>query len=147
MKCCASLSSFVNMSAKLTLPSICRTCMKSDRTDSLTAFSRICMCLSPFVVEFFDQHTAALLSLYTLVLDGISSSCKFRPLIICSKYRRYFVHSSTAYISASAELLAVIVCLFDIQCIGPDNHNRKPEIDLDLNISTSSGLEFLPGFF
>ena len=40
------------------------------------------------------------------------------------------MHSSTAYISASAELLAVIVCLFDTQCIGPDSHSINPDNDL-----------------
>ena len=42
---------------------------------------------------------------------------------------RYLVHSSVAYISASAELWAVMVCRFDCQCIGPFSHMINPESD------------------
>ena len=43
MKCAASLSSFVNKSARLIFPAMWRTSMRSDWIDSRTAFSRIWM--------------------------------------------------------------------------------------------------------
>ena len=45
------------------------------------------------------------------------------------------VHSSVAYISASAELLAVIAWRFETQCIGPPYQMTYPESDLDLKSS------------
>ena len=63
MNSCISLSSFVKMSAMLILPSMCLMDTVLSETDSLMAFSLIVMCLRPFVVVDFDQHTHALLSL------------------------------------------------------------------------------------
>ena len=53
---------------------------------------------------------------------------------------RTFVHSSTAYISASVELRAVIVCLLEVQWMGPPSQMTNPEMDLDLKRSSSSCL-------
>ncbi len=46
------------------------------------------------------------------------------------------MHSSVAYISASAELRAVNVWHLETQWIGPPSHMRKPDRDRDLNNST-----------
>ena len=59
------LSSFVNISAMLIFPSMCLIDTVLSDTDSLIAFSLIVICLRPFVVVDLDQHTQALLSLYT----------------------------------------------------------------------------------
>jgi hypothetical protein len=94
--------------------------MKLFSTDSLIAFSLICICLSPFVVRLPDQLTQAELSLYTTVGADMISSVRFSPSTIWFKCCKHFVHLSVAYISASAELLAVIVYLLEqIQCNGP----------------------------
>ena len=50
------------------------------------------------------------------------------------------MHSSTAYISASVELRAVIVCLLEVQWMGPPSQMTNPEMDLDLKRSSSSCL-------
>ena len=60
-----SLSSFVKMSAMLIFPSMCLIDTVLSDTDSRIAFSLIVICLRPFVVVDLDQHTHALLSLYT----------------------------------------------------------------------------------
>ena len=138
MKWAVSLSSLVNISAKFNLPSMCCTVRKSDSTDSLTAFSRICICLSPFVVVALDQHTHALLSLNIGVGVDNNSFDKSKPSMRYERCINCFVHSSVAYISASAELLAVIDCRLDVQCTGPPNQMRYPDIDRDLNNSNSS---------
>ena len=66
-KCEESFISLVNISAKLVFPSMCKIFTNEESTLSLMAFSRIVMCLRPLVVLDLDQHTHALLSLYTLM--------------------------------------------------------------------------------
>ena len=62
-----SLSSLVNISAKLTFPSMCLIITFFLWTFSLIAFSLIWIWRSPFVVRLPDQHIHALLSLYKTV--------------------------------------------------------------------------------
>ena len=50
------------------------------------------------------------------------------------------MHSSTAYISASHELRAVMDCRLDNQCRGPPIHIRYPDMERDLKRSTCSML-------
>ena len=106
----------MNMSARrLYLPGQCHVCKNPFCTDSLTAFSLICMCLSPFVVIDFDQIMHALLSLYTVVGDLISCCTSENPSTICARCKSALAHSSVAYISASADDLAVTDCHFKTQ--------------------------------
>jgi hypothetical protein len=97
------------------------------------------------VVRFEDHATQAALSLYMYVGAFISSSVKCSPSTMEWSWRRHFVHSSVAYISASAELLAVIVCRFDIQWRGPLKYIKNPERDL-LVKSSVVRVSFLRGF-
>ena len=96
IKCAASLSSFVNKSARLIFPAMWRTSMRSDWIDSRTAFSRIWMWRRPLVVMLCDQHTHASLSLYTFVFEGICLLAKPRSSKMWCRYRRNLVHSSVA---------------------------------------------------
>ena len=65
------------------------------------------------------------------------SLCKSRSLIKCEKYRMSLQHSSVAWISDSAEDLAVIDWRLEDQCTGPCNVMTWPEIDRDLCSSRS----------
>ena len=74
----------------------------------------------------------AWLSLYICV--GVLEYGRLRSSVMCFNCWRRFVHSSVAYISASAELLAVTFCLLLDYVMGPfDNIIMYPEIDLVLN--------------
>ena len=70
-----------------------------------------------------------------MVGDRISCCTRDNPSTICA--RRFsnnaLVHLSVAYISASADDLAVTDCCFDTQCSGPPNHNKYSDIDCDWN--------------
>eukprot|EP00957_Ditylum_brightwellii_P028813 2176638-Ditylum_brightwellii.AAC.1 len=55
-----------------------------------------------------------------------------RILLMCI---RVLTHSLVAYISASAELRAVILWHFEIQCMDPLSHTKKPEMEQDLKRS------------
>ena len=119
MKCSVDFSSLVNPSEGFNFPSICLMETNLLSTDSLTAFSLIVTCLRPLVVKVLDQSTQALLLLNTDMVLGIISFCRLRSVSVCFKDKIYFTHSSVAYISASAVLLVVIVCLFEDQWSGP----------------------------
>ena len=66
------------------------------------------------MVRECDHVTHAALSLYTIVGFGIRFVMPMSVRMLC-KYMRYFVHLSVAYISASADLRAVIDCRLDCQ--------------------------------
>ena len=142
MNSVVSLSSFVNMSAMLIFPSMWLIETVLLETDSLMAFSRIVICLRPFVVVDFDQHTHALLSLNTCMgsLSGIYMCFVPMSHIICCRRRSSLTHSSVAYISASAELRAVTFCLFETQWIGPFWMMINPDIERVIKDSSSCGL-------
>jgi hypothetical protein len=143
VKCAVSLSSFVKRSEMLSFPPMCLIVTILFCTASRTAFSRIWIYLSPFVVILWDHATHAALSLYMvsgLLRYSLPSSSSLRRL---RRYRMCLTHSSVAYISASAELRAVTVCLLDIQCKGPLVQMMYPEIDRDLNSSSSLCVDVL----
>ena len=66
------------------------------------------------MVRECDHVTHAALSLYTLVGFGIRCVMPMSVRMLY-RYMRYLVHSSVAYILASAELCAVIDCRLDCQ--------------------------------
>ena len=85
-----------------------------------------------------DHLTDASLSLWILIgplVNRLYNLRSLRRLIIC---RRTFVHSSTAYISASVELRAVIVWRLEHQWTGPPSQMTNPDMDLDLKRSSCS---------
>ena len=100
-------------------------------------FSRIWMCLRPFVVVLRDQRTQVVLSLYTEVGVGISVEWRLRFLRRIWMCWSAFTHSSVACISTLAELRAVIACRLDIQWMGPLSQMTKPDNDRVLNKSMS----------
>ena len=68
---------------------------------------------------------------------GEGNNCCLMPRSaeMCWRYRRNIVHLSVAYISASAELLAVIAWCLETQWIGPPYQMTYPERDLVLKRS------------
>ena len=73
-----------------------------------------------------------MLSLKIVIGLDINSFSRFRFLNMFRMYVNSLTHSSVAYISASAELLAVIDCLLDCQCRGPKKKMMWPEMERDL---------------
>lgn len=118
-KCSLSLSSFVKISAMFSDPGMCSIWICLRCILSLTALSRSCMCRIVRVVLFFDHCTQAMLSLWTSVGDFMNVSRKTRLRNTLRRYMSSLTHSSVAYISASAELLAVIDCRLHCQWRGP----------------------------
>eukprot|EP00957_Ditylum_brightwellii_P118941 9071313-Ditylum_brightwellii.AAC.1 len=60
-----------------------------------------------------------------------------RSIQMMRRRRSSLTHSSVAYISASAELRAVIFWCLDAQCMGPLKRIRKPDIERNLKRSNS----------
>jgi hypothetical protein len=75
--------------------------------------------MSETFVQRLDQFTQALLSLYIVWVCGINKWQISRKSSNWANSSRNFTHSLVAYISASAELLAVMDWRFDIQWSGP----------------------------
>lgn len=120
-------------------PSICFTLIFLFCMDSRIAFSRIWRCVRPLVESWWLQHTQTLLSL-NRVMGSVKVLCNsWRSSIRLIKVRRCLVHSSVAYISASAVLRAVMVCHLELQWRGPVSYTTKPERDLDLKSSNVKG--------
>ena len=97
MKSGVSLSSLVKMSAMLIFPSMCLIETVLLDIDSLIAFSLIVICL-PLVVVDLDQHTHALLSLYTCIgsLLGVYIFAVPISVMMCWRRRSSLTHSSVA---------------------------------------------------
>ena len=98
MKSEVSFSSFVKMSAMLILPSMWLMETVLLDTDSRIAFSLIVICLRPLVVVDLDQHTHALLSLYTCIgsLLGVYICAVPISVMMCWRRRSSLTHSSVA---------------------------------------------------
>ena len=143
MKWVKSLSSFVNKSDTLCFPMMCCTLMTPSWTAFRIAFSQIWRWQRPFLVRECDHIMHAALSLYTVFSFGIRCVMPMSVRMLC-RYMRYLVHSSVVYISASAELCAVIDCRLDCQWFGPLSQMMNPESDHDLK--SCNGGSFGLGF-
>ena len=132
LKCVFSFISFVKMSLVFMNPVILSTSTSFDWWHSRTIFSRTFKCLIPFEVTEFAHRTAALLSLYILVLEysyGLPIS-----LARCFSYWIYGAHSSVAMILASQELKELWFWRIDFHVIWPpERQMRKPEREQNLN--------------
>ena len=117
MKCVLSFISFVNMPLVCMIPGTCLTYTSFDWWNLRTIFYLRFKCLMPFEVTEASYWTAALLSLYILVLEH--ASVMSISLERWSRNRSLVVHSLVAIISASQELGDVWFWRIYFHAIGP----------------------------
>lgn len=135
MKWSVSSSSLVGMLVKFTFPLTWSTEINSLWTPSLIAYSRFWICQSPLIVVAFDQQVQ--LSLNISVSGCIVLLIRCKLSIIWNKWMRFLADSSFVFISALANLWAVMDHHFETQCTAPHSQIRQFGIDLDLNSLSS----------
>ena len=115
----------------------------------LDAFTN-CVSTHLYIAKTFCSHIVRPLYYSGIVVVDLNWSLvksfkRLRSFKILIRYRINLVHSSTAPISACAELCTVYVCRFDIQLSRPPSHRTWPVMDLLLKRSRRTGSSFSLG--